>query len=506
MSQEHDNQLISITNTQGDYIYVNDNFCQHMGYSEEELLTLNSHTITHQQMPSKVLHELSSTLDKGFSWQGILHILSKDKKALWLNTFITPQYKQGQIIGYQSISKIATSTLQQEAQKIYHAINQQNNWLTFELTKNHKFLFLVLLSVLAQAYIFINFGLKMSIIAAISALTPIFVFWSDIIPTALRAQKMLSVYDSISRKIYFGKGTVSIFDFNFSMLKTKIKAVLERTLDATKPIKSVMSKVTLGLTSTRTTLDRQKDEVEQLSVAMGQMRASTNDIASNTVTAAADLDSTFSQCEEAQQGIYQTTDKIRALAKEVEAASASADSLTNSAKGVGDLMEDIQSIADQTNLLALNAAIEAARAGEQGRGFAVVAEEVRNLSSRTQDSAKEIHERLSIMLSTIDKWVDLMAKNKTEAEFCVETAEASNEKIERVVASVQNVTDVANQIATAAEEQSVVSNEINNHITEVQDALEQTWSQTDVVAEQMQALEQSVEDIANVAKTFIPKK
>jgi len=498
-------QLIYITNPQGQYTYVNDNFCQLLGYSEQEFLSFDVRDITHRQMPKEVIKELSSTLNKGFSWQGTLRVNNKAGKEVWLDCFITPQYQQGKIIGYQSISKEAEHQLAKQAQQTYRAINEKNALATFELTKNHKFIALVILTLITQFFIFTQFGFITSLLVAFGAIAPIIIFWRDIIPTALRAQKMQNVYDSVSRKVYFGKGTASIFDFNFAMLKTKIKAILERTIDASKPIKAVMNKVTSGIEATRDNLSHQKQEMEQLTVAMGQMQASTAEIASSTVNAASDLDSTFEQCEEAQQGIYHTTDKIKALAKEVETASASADALTESANNVGALMEDIQSIADQTNLLALNAAIEAARAGEHGRGFAVVADEVRSLSSRTQDSAKEIHNRLSAMLETIDEWVAVMARNKSDAEFCVATAESSNEKIERVVQSVQNVTDSANQIATAAEEQSVVSNEINNHITEVHQALEQTWSQTDVVAEQMLALEMSVEDIANVANTFIPK-
>jgi methyl-accepting chemotaxis protein/aerotaxis receptor len=499
-------QLISITDTHGNFNYINTEFSAALGIDLTDSAIGKQQHYFHKDMPKSIINEINQTLAKGFSWQGLIQFKNNQNQAVWLDAFITPQYQNDQVTGYQSIATVAKPELIERARNVYHAINHNNNWANLEISKNHKFAFLLIISAIAQYFIFTSFGFYHSIFAALCAATPIVVFWQDIIPTAIRAQHMQSMFDSSSRKVYFGTGTASIFDFNFSMLKAKLRAIIERTLDTAKPINAVMANVSEGVANTRANLTSQQSTVEQLSHAMREMQTTTTEISTNVATAAGDLDETFSHCEQAQQGIFSTTDKIKSLANDIEEASSSADSLTQSANNVSSLMEEIQSIADQTNLLALNAAIEAARAGEHGRGFAVVADEVRNLSSRTQDSAKKIHQRLSVMLETIEQWVAVILKNKDEAQLCVEIAESSNQKIADVVGRVQKITDVANQIATATEQQNVTSITINEHVEDVHQAIERTWAQTDAVTEEMTILSASVNDITNVASTFVPPK
>lgn len=498
-------QLIWVVDEHDCFTYVSDGFCQYAGCSKEHLITKPYSTIFHPDLPNNVRLEIKTAIAKGFSWQGMLLQKVANGDEFWLDTFITPKFENGKIVGFQSVCKIPEQAIINRAIKIYASLNRGNKWQTFEFTRLHKFIFLAVISFIAQVFIFIELGLSTSIIAAITAVTPIIVFWQDIMPVAQRARKMQGVFDSISRQIYCGKGTASIFDFNLRLLKTKIRAILERSKDATAPLAEVLTNVQQGMDINRSVIAQQKDDIQQISISMQQMTASTDEIARNTVSTAEDIKGTFEQCQYARQGINDTTVKIRNLACEVEHASSSADKLSDAAKNVGNLMENIQSIADQTNLLALNAAIEAARAGEHGRGFSVVADEVRSLSSRTQDSAVEIHQSLSTMLETISEWVEIMAKNKQDAEHCVDVAEQADKKIELVYEKIRHVADLANQIATAAEEQSVVTAEMKNRVKHIHQASDTSWQQTELVNEQMLSLKATADEISNLANTFIMK-
>jgi methyl-accepting chemotaxis protein len=164
---------------------------------------------------------------------------------------------------------------------------------------------------------------------------------------------------------------------------------------------------------------------------------------------------------------------IVGLAAEIESASEVIRNLEKDSNQIGSILDVIKGIAEQTNLLALNAAIEAARAGEQGRGFAVVADEVRTLASRTQESTEEIQSMIEKLQSGAKVAVSVMSDSRKYADDSVSHAKSAGEALEMITQSISTITEMNTQIATAAEEQSAVSEEINGNIVNINHAAEE---------------------------------
>ena len=217
-------------------------------------------------------------------------------------------------------------------------------------------------------------------------------------------------------------------------------------------------------------LSRQQQELTMVATAVTEMASATQEIANNAEQTAAAAIQSSERSESGKSLVNKTRESITQLSDDISDATEVITQLDRHAQEINGILATIQGIAEQTNLLALNAAIEAARAGEQGRGFAVVADEVRVLSQRTAASTTEIQSTIETLQRTTQKAVGMMAKSQNMAAHSVQDALDASTALEEITRAVSSISDMANQIATAAEEQSHVTGEITT-IKDVADEL-----------------------------------
>ena len=218
---------------------------------------------------------------------------------------------------------------------------------------------------------------------------------------------------------------------------------------------------------TVTNIDKQHAETEMVATAVNEMSSSTQEVTRSAIHAAKVTQEVKEKVTEGRQEALETQRIIKKLSEEVTEASEVIKSLVDETNNIGHVLESIQGIAAQTNLLALNAAIEAARAGETGRGFAVVADEVRTLAQRTQTSTVDIQDLLSRLKTEANNAVTSMNKGTDSASICLEKSAKTSQAFEDASSSVSQISDLNVQIATAAEEQSSVAEEINKNLVKI---------------------------------------
>ena len=196
-------------------------------------------------------------------------------------------------------------------------------------------------------------------------------------------------------------------------------------------------------------------------------QSTAQEVANNAERTAQATSDSAKYCEEGKDVIQKNKESITRLADQVQHTSDVIAELESNTQNITTILSTIQDISKQTNLLALNAAIEAARAGDQGRGFAVVADEVRVLSQRTHGSTEEIKTMIDSLLSNTESAVQTMEQSLALANGSVEEANNATDALTEISKSISDITDMSTQIASAAEEQRAVTEEVGRNILSV---------------------------------------
>jgi len=313
-----------------------------------------------------------------------------------------------------------------------------------------------------------------------------------------RASGQMAEGNLTVRADYQGKDELGRVANAFNRMGERFQAMVQQLSGATSQLAAAAEETSAVTEQTSSGIRQQQSETEQVATAMNEMTATVQEVAHSAASAAEAAHKADEEALAGKQVVTRTIDVIDSLASEVEKAAGVIHQLEQDSEQIGTVLDVIRGIAEQTNLLALNAAIEAARAGEQGRGFAVVADEVRTLASRTQQSTAEIQGMIEKLQNGAANAVKVMEASRTQAQAGVEQVAQAGASLDSITRAVGTINDLNAQIASAAEEQSSVAEEINRNIVNISQVADQTSQgaqQTAAASEELARLAEQLQSL-----------
>ncbi|EKE76725.1 methyl-accepting chemotaxis protein [Gallaecimonas xiamenensis] len=289
---------------------------------------------------------------------------------------------------------------------------------------------------------------------------------------------------------------------SFNRFVEQLHGIISRLREASQGLLKEAEQTAVGAQQQDQRIQRHQSEIHMVATAVTEMASATQEISTNAEQTAFSARSCVGLTEEGRRQVEQSQKSIENLAGEVARANGIIGELNHHAQNINSILATISGIAEQTNLLALNAAIEAARAGDQGRGFAVVADEVRVLSQRTHSSTQEIQGMIESLQRSASQAVDATDQGSLMAERSVADAELANQSLGAILDAINQINDMSAQIASAAEEQSSVTLEINRNTETIRGVGDEMSSSSRQAASQAGKLQQLGQQVASEVGKF----
>jgi methyl-accepting chemotaxis protein len=282
----------------------------------------------------------------------------------------------------------------------------------------------------------------------------------------------------------------------FNRMIARFRDSLQAVAGVTSQLSQTSDRVSSVAEQTLKAVTEQRTETDMVAQSINEMNTTVQEVARNAAQTASASREADDSARNGAQVASEASGGIEDLIREIENAAQGVHKVESDTANIGMVVDVIKDVTTQTNLLALNAAIEAARAGEQGRGFAVVADEVRTLALRTQQSTEEIHSMIEQLQVGVRAAVQTMDGARERAQTGFDHVEKAAENLAAIADEVRNINDMNTQIATAAEEQSAVTEEINRNVTNIADIADETSAgaqQTSQISEELVRLATELE-------------
>ena len=473
--------LLSTTDLNNHIKYANKGFCDIAGYSLDEMKGHPHNMVRHPDMPKAAFKDLWSNIRAGNSWMGPVKNKCKNGDHYWVNAFVTPiKDSAGNTTEFQSVRTTLDEEVKERANDIYPRLcagtspKRLNLHSDITLWIQNILFILVITSALPLVISIENLWVSLPnfIISAVGA--GIFTVWRKKYKKVVQSSK--NIFDNpLMGYLYSGNNDdIGCVELAMKMQNSQLNAVVGRVSDDSDNITVLAQQSSDTGNDVAEILNQQAMETVQVATAIEEMSATVQDIAKIVTHASESSQQGLDISNEGQKIVFKTVEAINQLSEQLANVDSAISRLINGTKSIETVLTQISSIADQTNLLALNAAIEAARAGEQGKGFAVVAEEVRALAMRSQQSTEEISTLLGELQVESDSATSAMEQGNSLSRTCVELANETGESLEKITNEVSELADISAQIATAVEEQSVVTEEVSKNIVSISDMATQS--------------------------------